>query len=514
MTMALGLLQLDLRLFLAAVSIIGLVIYAQSHATRRITRHGQSLRYPPNTLPLVGNGILFLQARQKLFASFTRCIHLTGPETLSISVPSLPPGVIISSPTNLDYIFRHEGIFQKGHFFTHRSKDLFGAGIINVDGELWKLQRKAGLQFLNRENLRVLSEVTLPALLDQSVRILKDAAESHTMLDLQEVVHEITTQVMGRMAYGMEMHVHDDFTKAFEFASGATAERFQNPLWQVTEVFTPSGYRLRRSIATIRSYGKRIVASAVSAREAGNVPPLDKPEEGALNRVSGSLIQSLLDSIGDEKLVADSALNYLSAGRDTVAQALTWTFYLLMRHPHVLQRLRDTILTVDDSSSHENILDPQRLSPSNMPFVLATFYETLRLYPPIPFEIKQAQQDTTLPDGTFLPATSVVVWCPWAMGRSFDIWGPDACDYRPERWLSDDGQVQHRSAAEFPVFNGGQRLCLGKRMAEAMAVQVIAVFVARFDFEPAYEGERESVSSLTLPMRDGLPIRIHSREKE
>jgi cytochrome P450 len=439
---------------------------------------------------------------------------LTGPETLSISVPSLPPGVIISSPANLDYVFRHEGIFQKGHFFTHRSQDLFGAGIINVDGELWKLQRRAGLQFLNRENLRVLTEVALPALLQDSVRTLRNATEKRLPLDLQEVVHEITTQVMGRMAYDMEMHVHDDFTKAFEFASGATAERFQNPLWQLTELVSPSGYKLRRSINIIRSYGKRIVSNAISARQNATAELSDKTDHGALDQVSGSLIQSLLDSIGDEKLVADSALNYLSAGRDTVAQALTWTFYLLMRHPNVFQKLREVILEPRDSVSLEKLLTSQYLSPTNIPYVLAVFYETLRLYPPIPFEIKQAQQDTTLPDGTFLPDTSVVVWCPWAMGRSFDIWGPDACDYRPERWLSEDGQVQHRSAAEFPVFNGGQRLCLGKKMAEAMAVQVIAMFVVKFDFEPAYEGERESVSSLTLPMRGGLPVYVHVRSEE
>jgi cytochrome P450 len=230
-----------------------------------------------------------------------------------------------------------------------------------------------------------------------------------------------------------------------------------------------------------------------------------------LDEVSGSLIQSLLDSIGDEELVADSALNFLSAGRDTVAQALTWTFYLVMRHPQVLYKLREAVLAAQITADTANLLTPQRFTPSRLPYVLAVFYETLRLYPPIPFEIKQAQQDTTLPDGTFLPATSVIVWCPWAMGRSRDIWGPDASEYRPERWLSVDGQVVHRTAAEFPVFNGGQRLCLGKRMAEDLSVQVIATMVATFDFEPAYSGERVSVSSLTLPMQDGLPVHVRMR---
>jgi cytochrome P450 len=220
----------------------------------------------------------------------------------------------------------------------------------------------------------------------------------------------------------------------------------------------------------------------MAAREKGVV------ETGGIDGISGSLINSLLDVIQDEKLVADSALNYLSAGRDTVAQALTWTFYLLMRHPSITHKLRESLMESPES-----------------PYTLAVFYEVLRLYPPIPFEIKQAQQETILPDGTYLPATSVVVWCPWAMNRSEITWGADAAEFRPERWLNEHGHIITRSAAEFPVFNGGARLCLGKKMAEVIGVQVISCLVQRYDFTAAYKGERVSRSSLTLPMEGGLP---------
>lgn len=447
-------------------------------------------RNPPNTLPLVGNGILFLQARQKLFAWFTKCERLHGYETLAISVPSLPPGVIVSDPRNLDHVLRNEGIFGKGAFFTSRSWDLFGHGIINVDGGLWRVQRRAGLQFLSAANLRLFTGVTLPELLERcSDEVLARRAEDGAAIDLQAVVLEVTTQLMGKMAYNMEMHADDDFTVAFEHASGATAERFQNPLWFITEMVT--GAKLRRSLRTVKSYGERIVTSAVAERTM---------HKG----VSGSLIQSLLDAIGDETLVADAALNYLSAGRDTVAQALTWTFYLLMKHPGVVDKVRREV--------QQNGLSPESLSPNNLPYTLAVFYESLRLYPPIPFEIKQAQADTTLPDGTFLPRGAVVVWCAWAMNRSVHTWGPDAADFRPQRWLDGtSGAVISRTAAEFPVFNGGPRLCLGKKMAEMVAVQVVATLLARFDFRPAYEGERVSKSSLTLPMEGGLPVYVSSR---
>lgn len=157
-----------------------------------------------------------------------------------------------------------------------------------------------------------------------------------------------------------------------------------------------------------------------------------------------------------------------------------------------------------------------------MPYTTAVFYESLRLYPPIPFEIKQCVSATTLPDGTFLPADAVVVWCPWAMGRSRTTWGADAEAFRPERWLSDDDNssgsnerhVVARSAATFPVFNGGPRTCLGKRMAEAVAVQTMAALAWRFDFRAADEAGRERVSrsSLTLPMEGGLPCIVLTQD--
>ncbi|KAG7105368.1 Cytochrome 94A1 like protein [Verticillium longisporum] len=463
----------------------------------RLKRHGSALRNAPNTWPVVGNGLIFIQARQKLFRYFVTCERLHGYETLQIAVPSLPPGVIISDPKNLEYVFKHEGIFAKGSFVKERSWDLFGNGIINADGDLWKVQRKAGLSFLSTANLKILTQIALPRYLAQSVAHLKSQCGG-AVVDLQAVFHEITTLLMGDMAYNMEMHADDEFSKAFDHASGATAERFQNPLWFIMEIFF--GSTLRKNLQIVKSYGAKMVDNAVRDRESASKSFTGGSGTGIVDKsqhIEGSLIQSFLDAIGDKKMVADAALNYLSAGRDTTAQALTWTFYLLMRHPDVLAKVRQEVRRpVDDDRDL-----------ADLPYTHAVFNEALRLYPPIPFEIKQAIEHTTLPDGTFLPKGSVVVWCTWAMNRSYTTWGADADDFRPERWL-EDGKVANRSAAEFPVFNGGPRTCLGKRMAEVTAVHVIAVMGSTFDFEPTGHEERVSKSSLTLPMKGGLPVRV------
>jgi hypothetical protein len=76
-----------------------------------------------------------------------------------------------------------------------------GNGIINADGDLWKVQRKAGLNFLSNANLKVLTDVALPQYLDDTVQDLSKKADS--VIDLEEILHELTTQIMGRMAYNV-----------------------------------------------------------------------------------------------------------------------------------------------------------------------------------------------------------------------------------------------------------------------------------------------------------------------
>ncbi|KAI1310740.1 cytochrome P450 [Xylaria venustula] len=500
------------------VSVFILIIYYFLLRTPSIRRNGIPLRKPPNTLPVVGNGLIFLRDRQKLFSWFAKCERQFGLETFQITVPTLHPGVVINDPDNLDYVFKNEGLFSKGDFVKQRSWDLFGNGIINADGELWKAQRKAGSHFLSLSNLRVLTDVALPRYLSRSVHNLESRLENGASVDMQLVFHEITSLLMGRMAYDMEMHADDDFTVAFEHASGVVTERFQNPLWSITEIFT--GAKFRKSLAIVRKFGSSIVNNAIDdhGKSTESSTELDDADGNRLDRVSGSLIQSLLAALGSQqKLVADAALTYLTAGRDTTAQALTWCLYLLMRNQYSMEKIRDEAQELLKSKGLNSQLPGCEgdtlsavFSPASLPYTMAAFYEALRLYPPIPFEIREAERATTLPDGTFLPEKAIIVWSLWAMNRSKTIWGEDADLFRPERWLA-DGKLIAKSSSEFPVFYGGPRTCLGKRMAEIIATQVIATMLLKFEFIPAYEGERVSKTSLTLPMKDGLPCYLKTK---
>ena len=336
----------------------------------------------------------------------------------------------------------------------------------------------------------------------------------------------------------MDMPGSLPFSKAFDFASGVTAQRFQNPFYKLKEYFV--GAPLRKAVLEVKTFGRKIVSAAILKR--GDEESLRGPSKTeSTDPLTNNLINSLLDHLEDQQIVADAAMNYLSAGRDTTAQSLTWTLYLLMRHPAARRKILEELRTAFPNAGQHLPVSFDTVQPSSLPYTMAVFNESLRLYPPVPIEIKECTANSIFPDGTSLPKGSVVMWVPWAMGRSRSIWGQDADEFRPERWLQSDDrskQLEHtvtcdvekrqkpaqlvsKSAFEFPVFNGGPRSCLGKRLAELLAVYVVATLVWSYDFEEIVDKKlggcgagnaRLSQDSLTLPMEGGLPCLVRSRK--
>ena len=103
----------------------------------------------------------------------------------------------------------------------------------------------------------------------------------------------------------MDMPASLPFSKAFDFASGAIGERFQNPFYKLKESLF--GAPLRRSIHEVKTFGSSIVSAAVQKRK-------DYSNSGSADPLQNNLINSLLDNIEDHNIVADAAMNYLSAG--------------------------------------------------------------------------------------------------------------------------------------------------------------------------------------------------------
>lgn len=90
-------------------------------------------------------------------------------------------------------------------------------------------------------------------------------------------------------------------------------------------------------------------------------------------------------------------------------------------------------------------------------------FEVLRLYPSVPGNQKEALEDDVWPDGTRILKGDQVSWQPFTQGRLEKIWGSDAKEFKPERWISPtDGTLIRVSPYQWSAFNAGPRVCLGK----------------------------------------------------
>jgi cytochrome P450 len=90
--------------------------------------------------------------------------------------------------------------------------------------------------------------------------------------------------------------------------------------------------------------------------------------------------------------------------------------------------------------------------------------------------------------------------------------GTDAKEFKPERWLDDQGSLIKASQIKFPAFHAGPRTCLGQTLATQEAVGLLTLLARKFDFEAIPGQDIVYADSLTLPMKHGFKVRVASRE--
>ncbi|KAI0349754.1 cytochrome P450 [Trametes cingulata] len=204
-----------------------------------------------------------------------------------------------------------------------------------------------------------------------------------------------------------------------------------------------------------------------------------------------------------EKLLDDELIGQITtllyAATDTTSNALSRTLHALSEYPDVQEKLRKEIINARDGSD----LPYEALE--GLPYLDAVCKETLRCYTPAPQLYRQAYRDTTIPfsepvtgtDGSriesvFMPKGSTVVLPLSAYNRNKALWGDDADEWRPERWL----EPLPRSVEEAPnsgvyahllTFLGGGRSCIGFKFALLEMKVVLTLLLANFTFEPCVD---------------------------
>ncbi|EGX89124.1 Cytochrome P450 [Cordyceps militaris CM01] len=284
-----------------------------------------------------------------------------------------------------------------------------------------------------------------------------------------------------------EIEDWSSFGRSFDNANQTMTQRFL--LMNLYFLHNPAS--LQQSCAEVRRFADYYVRRALARS-----PALAQEEDGT----DYVFLNELVKETRDPDVLRNQLLNILLAGRDTTAGLLGWTTLRLARQPEVYAKLRAAVLAAFgpySASDTSRITFESLKACAYMQHVLS---ETLRLHPSVPTNFRHALRDTTLPRGggddgqapIYIRAGCNVLYSTNVMHRRPDLWGPDADEFKPERWEN------KKFGWEYLPFNGGPRICLGQQFALTEAAYVLVRLVQKYDAMENLDTSPTIKSNLTL----------------
>ncbi|XP_022982702.1 cytochrome P450 94B3 [Cucurbita maxima] len=465
----------------------------------------------PPTYPLIGCLLSFYNNRNRLLDWYTELLSGSATGTIVVRRLGCRRTVVTVNPDNVEYILTtHFVNFPKGKPFTEILGDFLGCGIFNVDGELWRTQRKLASHEFSAKSLQEFVVETLESEVEMRLLpALETSSRDGAVVDLQDLLKRFAFGVIGKVVLGSEEETILELEKSFDEASKVSAGRAMEPvymIWKVKRWFgVGSEWRLKTAVAEVHRKVKNIIEKR---REKKKMEDLHERKD---------LLSRLILIGHDDEMIRDMAISFIMAGRDTTSAAMTWLFWLLSHHLNIQNQLVEEI---DSESTFrvEQKLDYKSLK--ELKFLKACLCETMRMYPPVPWDSKHAIADDHLPDGTVVQAGDRVTYFPYGMGRMECLWGKDWFEFKPSRWLLEpDGRGWRRgvklvSPYKFPIFQAGPRVCLGKEMAFIQMKYVVASILSQFRIKPIAADHPVFVPLLTAHMAGGFKVLCQRREKE
>ncbi len=444
--------------------------------------------------------------------------------------------VLVTSPKALGEVLVTKNYdFVKPSHFRHNLGRILGIGILLAEGEEHKLQRKNLMPAFAYRHIKDLysvfwsksremtecvaeaSKSTVPPS-EMSTSQTEDAektaadAPQHAAgsIDVGNFTSRATLDIIGLSGMGQDFgslqNENNELNKTYRSiinpSRGSIVLQIMGAFispWILTRL----PIKRNNTIEGASSYIKQVCRDLIAKNR---VNMAEKEKTGV------DIISVALQSGGftDEELV-NQMMTFLVAGHETTATAMIWALYILCKHPEAQKKLRDEIRSKLPSPDE----DVTAAEIDSCSYLHAVCTETLRLWSPVSLTLRVADRDTSI-NGQFIPKGTTIILAPWATNTSKHLWGEDALEFKPERWLDADGKANNKGGADsnfsFLTFLHGPRSCIGQKFALAEFECLLAAWIGRFEtsFEegsPLIDGEPEIKGGITSKPKGGLWVR-------
>ena len=401
------------------------------------------------------------------------------------------PIVFINDP---DYI--REVLVTQANFFVkertvRRMKVLLGEGLITSDDPIHMRQRKIAAPAFHRQRIAAYGDRIAGIAAHH-----RDRWQPGQVVDIAAESMGLSLEIVARTLFNTDvtpdiLAINDEVNTIMGLYNFIVAfPKIESFL----HLPIPGIMKFRRSKARLDAVVDRLIREHREAAARG------EPDKGDLlsmllsstyERTEAEIAAGKQPDRMSDAQVRDEVLTIFLAGYETVANALTWTWYLLSQHPEVEAKLHaelDTVLGTGTLDPGPSTLNPARLPTlvdyPNLRYTEQVFAESMRLYPPAWAMGRMSTRELQLGPYT-IPAGSHVFFSQYIMGRSPEYF-PDPERFDPDRFTPEAKSARHKYTY-FP-FGGGGRQCIGESFAWMEGVLSIATIAQRFRprFIPTY----------------------------
>ncbi|KAG5395362.1 hypothetical protein IGI04_025325 [Brassica rapa subsp. trilocularis] len=441
----------------------------------------------PTNWPVLGMLPGLLLQVHRIYDWITELLEATG-MTFCFKGPWLSGTDILLTvdPVNIHYILSSNFVnYPKGMEFK-KIFEVIGDAIFNIDSGMWEDMRNSSHAIFSRQDFQRLWVSTSVSKINQGlVHILDNAVEKNILVDLQDVFQRFLFDTSTILMTGYDLKCLSlempkvDFGDAVDGVSDAIFYRHVKPafLWKLQYRFGVGvEKRLRGGLAVFDELLEKIISS--KKEEIKSHDPKGEVTDVLTYYMTLDTVKYKHLKTSNDKFLRDTILGFLIAGRDTTASALTWFFWLLSRNPEAMTKIRQEI---NKKMPKFDPADLDKLSPA---------------------------KPDVLPSGHKVDENWKIVISTYALGRMKSVWGDDAEEFRPERWISASGRLKHEPSYKFLAFNAGPRTCLGKKLTFLQMKTVAVNIIQNYEIQVVEGHKTEPVPSVLLRMQYGLKVRV------
>lgn len=209
-------------------------------------------------------------------------------------------------------------------------------------------------------------------------------------------------------------------------------------------------------------------------------------------------------SFSDEE-IHDQIYSFIAAGYETTSLQISYTLLLLAIHQDEQEKVYREILRVfptdDATASRENL--------ESLQYLEVVIQESMRLLPAVPYIARKTHEELEL-SGLVVPKGVILVVDLFNLHRKKDIWGADADEFKPERFLPENASKRHSHS--FLPFSQGPRDCIGKYYAMLAIRSALAKFLRNYKVTTDLKYEKLKLQAdITLKICQNLNVKIAKR---